>query len=251
MLTIEERVDIGYLIIRTNSFPDVYIHLPIIKHKILDQPEGFAADALIACSKYVPEMPGIADRFRCKMSQYEHRDTAMLMSVYDFVRDNLLYGLFNPNNPGHLFVLIQCFGGYWAGIASQYYATILLEECTKYKMQKRSSHQNEDEDDRKEIDLMIGVIGCICKCFGCSARTPLMPHYPTGLPPDPVVLLADTIVYKHKHLQRGMFREELIKQLHNWQVPKYMRKHPRNIWMSQNYIDRTKAFIETNVINRQ
>jgi hypothetical protein len=244
-LTVEE-CDSGFVTISGDKIAKGYVYLPIVKNKILDSPQGFEPDAMFACSKYVPEMPGISALFRQKLSAFAHCDTEIMLRMLDFVRDNLMYGFYNPNNPGHLFIVMQCFGGWWAGVASQIFASVLLEECTKYKQRSGNTEPG------KELDMMLGVISCICKSFGCSARMPLMPHYPSGSPPDPVVLLADTVIVKFPQFKRQ--REDLIKGLRDWHIPKYMRttiRDARNIWLSQNQIDRTKAFIERNVIKIQ
>lgn len=244
-VTLDVRDD-GFMVLRAPGTQEVHIYLPILKNKILDEPEGYNPDVLYASLKYVPQIKGIFDRFRQSFSNFHHADTIKMVAVLDYTKNNLLYNLFEPDNPGHVFVAMQCFGGLWAGVATQAFASTLLEMCKEIRdaMERTTGVQNKSG---KEIDMMLGVVACICKSFGCSARTPIIPHYPGGSPPDPVVLLADTICVKYPQFKKSNLREDFIKVLRDWHVPKYMRlpggKH-RQQWLPQNHIDRTRAFME-------
>lgn len=243
-VTLDVRDD-GFMVLRAPGTQEVQIYLPILKNKILDEPEGYNPDVLYASLKYVPQIKGIFSRFRERLANFRHADTERMVAVLDYTKNNLLYNLFDPDNPGHVFVAMQCFGGWWAGVATQGFALTLLDMCKEIKdaMEKATGVVQNG----KEVDMMMGVVACICKSFGCSARTPIIPHYPGGSPPDIVVLLADTICSKHPHFKKPSVREDFIRALRDWHVPKYMRlpsgKH-RVQWQPQNHIDRTRAFME-------
>ena len=246
-VSIDVRENTGVVAIRAGAAPDVEVFLPIVKNRALDEPEGFCPDALTACTRYVPAIKGFATALREKLAQVAHRDVAQAVAVLDFTRENLLYGLFDADNPGHAFVLIQCFGGLWGGIAAQLFAAVLLEECTKFKcaMEARSGVRASPS---KEVDMVMAILASICKAFGCSARTPIIPRYPQGAPPDPVVLLADAIASRHPQLKK--VRDDLIRSLRDWHIPRYMRSYAedaklRQHWLPQNQVDRTRAFMET------
>lgn len=221
---------------------DFAVYLPILKKGILDTHEGLCPDALNACSKYVPEIKGISDKFTAQfVAITTHKDAQSMLSVFEYTKDNLMYGLYNGNNPGHLYVAIQCFGGVWAGIASQTFATVLLSMCADMKRAANSSCS--------EIDMAIGVIGCICKSFGCSARTPLIPRFPEGSPPDPNVLLSDAICAKHSALKPH--RDSLARSLRDWHIPKCLRgPKSAQIWQPHCQIDRTRAFVIASIQKR-
>lgn len=242
--------DDGFMVLSIpHSREEVQIYLPILKNKILDEPEGYSPDALYASAKYVPKMKDIFERFKQRFSLFQHGDTKRMVAVLEYVRQNLLYNLFDPDNPGHVFVLIQCFGGWWGGVAAQVFTGTLLEMCVEIKeaMEKATGVRTIG---RKEMDMMMGVMACICRAFGCSARTPIIPHYPQGSPPDPVVLLADAICVKYHQFRKSDVRNDLIRSLRDWHIPKYMRvpggKH-RSAWLPQNHIDRTRAFMEKTI----
>lgn len=239
-----QETDGGYLLLGRSG---VRVHMPIIKKDILNKPEGFEPDVMAACVRYVPELSGITERFRREFSAFQHADTARMLALIDYAASHMMYGLYKPDNPGHLFVLIQCLGGWWGGVAAQVYAKVLLEACDDLKGKSKNAASG------MEFDLLIAVLGCVCKSFGCSARMPLVPHYPGGSPPDVVVLLADAILARHPSL-RGQ-RDEVITALRDWHIPRYMRESlsvdARRIWLPQNQIDRTTAFLERNVILKQ
>jgi hypothetical protein len=246
-LTVDVNSVAGYISIGTGIDQEVQVYIPILKLKILDEPEGYCPDALYACSKYVPEMKGVTDKFRDRLSQFHHRESDTALRVFDYARSNYLYGLYNPDNPGHLFVLIQCFGGWWAGIAAQMFAGVLMDWCVAYKT-SMEENTGRISAPGKELDLMIGLLACISKSFGISARTPLIPHYPSGSPPDPVALMADAIVTRHPHLRR--FREDLMKALRDWHIPKYARtvtKDYKRIWLPHNHIERSRALMDAHL----
>ena len=239
--------DAGYISIGTGVDQEVQVYIPILKLKILDEPEGYCADALYACSKYVPEMKGVTDRFRERLGQFHHRESDIALRVFDYARANFLYNLYNPENPGHLFVLIHCFGGWWAGIAAHIFAGILLDWCVAYKA---SMEQNTGTvaNQGKEFELMIGLLACISKSFGISARTPLIPHYPSGSPPDPVSLMTDAITTRYPHLKR--YREDLLKALRDWHIPKYVKMTTpdyKRMWLPQNHIERSRALMDVHL----
>lgn len=240
-VTVDIDNDRGFMVIKTGIDPEVQLYLPVLKDKTLDGPEGFSSDVLYQASKIVPEITGITSKYREAFSEFTHKDVPRMLQVFDYVRSNLMYGLYNENNPGHLFVLIQCFGGWWAGVATQIFASVLLRECSLFRIARAGPES-------MDLDLMFGMLACICKAFGTSARTPLIPHYPQGTPPDPIALFADTIASRYKHLKRPLLREELIKSLINWHIPRYMRhlsqEKDRQLWQPHNHIDRTRAFME-------
>ncbi len=245
-VTLDVRDD-GFMILRSPGTREVQIYLPILKNRTLDGPEGYSPDVLYASLKHVPSIKDIFGRFRQCFSNFHHVDTDRMVAVLDYTRNNLLYNLFDPDNPGHVFVAMQCFGGWWAGVATQAFATTLLEMCNEIKdaMEKAAGIMHSKSG--KEIDMMMGVVACICKSFGCSARTPIIPHCPSGSPPDPVVLLADAICAKYPYFKKSNVRDNLLRALRDWHIPKYMRlpngKH-RQQWLPQNHIDRTRAFME-------
>ena len=236
-----EEADAGILLVKYTqkrvggSIGQLRIHLPIVRRRELDGPEGFRSDVMLACNEFVPMIVGIGARFREKFAEFKHVDTPWMLRVFDFTCERLLYGMFNTDNPGHVFVAIQCFGSWWAGVATQVFASTLLTECVRLKPAASAAG---------ELDMVIAVAACITKCFGCSARTPLIPHVPSGSPPDPVVLLADAVLAKFSEC--GVDRAELIQALYDWHVPRYMRglHRFRQIWMHQNHVDRTKALME-------
>ena len=236
--------DNATMVINTGVDPEVRLFLPILRNKALDEPEGFSADALIACSKIVPEISGITTKFRAAFAQYNHHNVPVMLKVFDYTRENLLYDLYNEHNPGHLFVLMHCFGGWWAGVATHIFANVVLEECQAFRL-RLEQQSNTVAPASMDLDLMFGLLACICKAFGSSARTPLIPHYPQGTPPDPIALFADSIASRYQHLKRPDIRAQLINALIDWHVPVYMRQpKQRIIWQPHNHIDRARAFLE-------
>lgn len=244
-VTVETRDD-GFMVVKGPGSREALVYLPILKKKILDEPEGHSPDVLYASLKYVPQLNGMYDRFKAALSAFSHSDTSRMVLVMEYTKQNLLYGLFNPDNPGHVFVAMQCFGGWWAGVAAQIFTATLLEMCKEFKVSIEKSTGARSAD-TKELDMVMGVLACICKSFGCSARTPIIPHYPGGAPADPVVLLADAMCSKYPHLKGPNVREGLLRALRDWHVPRYMRSSGgdyRRTWLAQNHVDRTRAFME-------
>jgi hypothetical protein len=244
MVSLDAR-DNGFMEIKiVPTGENVLLYLPILKRTELDTVEGFQSDALYACNKYVPQLKGITDSFEERFSKFSHADTINMLRIFNFVRSKLMYGIYDSNNPGHLLISLQCFGGWWAGVASQIFNEVLLEKCEIFCKEQKC------DDQHKIYDMMMSILACICKAFGCSARTPLIPHMPQGgTGPDPVAIFADSIINRYPAYGVRHRREELIKALKDWHIPKYVRRESniRQIWLPYNHIDRTALLINYNI----
>lgn len=222
----------GYMTIHRPFTDDIKINLPVLQLTQLDRPELFYADALDVCSRYVPKIPGITDAFVKQFSLFKHEKTLEMLEVFSFCRERLLYNRYETDNPGHLFVAMQIFGGWWGGVARESFLVALRNECCAI-------------DAARADDTVLSILAYICKCFGAAARTPLMPHMPDGAPPNPAAALTDYIVGVFPMLTRH--REDIYKKIRDWHVPQFARDQKgeyRTTWASCNQVDRIKCLME-------
>ena len=238
----------GYLEIHIDTRRHEFVYVPISARVDIDKGECFFPDALVASTALLRDFPGITEEFRSRFFRINHPDVERMWQVCEYTQRHLLYNLYNPNNPGHLFVAIQCYGGWWAGMASQIFASVLLQKCEEAVVaeEARRGSRAPDRDDLVMMGVVV-VIGAICKGMGASCRTPLIPHLPSGTPPDPVVLLADCIIQKQRWTLTPIERTQLIKELRVWHVPEIVRRTVPDylkMWMPHCHIDRTRAIRE-------
>ena len=243
VLELTSTVSDGFLRLRTNAGVNLPFYVPVVKNASLDHPAGIQIDALTTCRDNVPAIEGIAEAFRAELRAFAPTGLEML-EYFDFTAAHLMNGCFDPNNPGHVFVAMQCFGGWWAGIATQSFSSAMLKLYSR-EIERIAGRPVPG----KELDMFVSVVGCICKAMGCSARCPLTPRWPTGgSPPDPVYLLADSIMARHPGAIAGdLERLQLVSALRSWHVPRCVRdcvKDYSRIWLPQSQVDRTKTIVE-------
>jgi hypothetical protein len=216
---------------------DIKLFLPVLKIADLDKDDIFYADALDSCLKYLPKITGITFEFVAELSKFKNQETQKMVDLLIFTMSNLMYDKYDPDNPGHLFAAIQCFGGLWGSIAREHFSRVLR---TKSKLIKASLDTKFRAvlPDSKVDEIALGILSLIAKCFGSAARCPLLPHVPFGAPPCPVSAFVDYLITVHPSL--GRCREDLYKQVFDWHVPKYMRDNgvPTKSWNAANYVER-------------
>lgn len=243
-VTIDARDD-GYMVIEHKGNPEpVKIFVPVLKrNNVLNSREGFCADALDSCLKYVPQIPGMTTEFKSLLSNFDHRDSSDMLTIFQYTALTHMYHMYDENNPGHLMIALQCFGGWWAGLATQMFLSALLSRCKSLALMKNCLREG------VEIDMALNVVACICKAFGCAATLPTIPVYPkTSKRVHPTSVMADLIGRKNDYFKKAGIRELLIHSLNDWSVPNYMKdslKSYRLIWqIDDSYIQRASKFEE-------
>jgi hypothetical protein len=222
----------GYMTIHRPFCDDIRVNLPVLQLTQLDRPELFYADALDTCRLFVPKIPNITAAFVGQLSLFKHAQTMEMLEAFSFCREHLLYNRYEADNPGHLFIAMQIFGGWWGGVARESFLVALRNECCAI-------------DAATADDLVLSILAYICKCFGAAARTPLMPHLPEGAPPTPVSALVDYLVGMFPMLTR--YREDIYKKIRDWHVPQFARDDKgvyRTTWASCNQIDRINCLMQ-------
>lgn len=232
----------GYLTIRKPI--DIKLFLPVLKIAELDTTDVFYPDVLDSCARYVPKLSGITDNFLNELSSFKHAQTKKMVQVFEFTRSKLMYGKYEADNPGHLYVALQVFGGWWAGVVRELFLKCVRNKCRELKTELDLKFKV-NTPDCKADELVLGILSFICKCFGCAARTPLLPHLPFSGPPSPVSAFVDYLVGMHPTL--SLYRDELYYKIRDWHVPAYARDEKgefRAIWESFNMVDRIKCIME-------
>ena len=233
----------GYMTISRLFFDDISFFLPVLKIAELDSADTFYPDALDSCRRFVPPMPGITTEFVAQLSNFKNAKTSEMVEMFKFTCDHLLYDKYDPDNPGHLFCALQIFGGWWGGLARETFIACLRAQCRRLKLLLDVQYRITTSE-AKTDELVIGVLSFICKCFGCAARTPLLPHVPFGAPPNPVSALVDYLVGMEPSLDK--VRVDLFNKLRDWHVPAYARDAQgsfRAAWDPSNHVARLKALM--------
>ncbi len=193
----------GVLNIRITGKDEIKIKMPVAD---LDSPSNIYVGILESCKKHVPSVKEITKTFEHDLEAFKHPQSATMLSYLKLVMGTVLCDGYDQDNPGHLFVALQSFGGWWAGVAREIFLRCLRKLY----------------DDRD--DLVIECIALICKCFGSTATMPTMPRLPLGgSPPSPISALADYIIGIHPAVAR--YRDDLHNKIRVWHLPAYIRKH--------------------------
>lgn len=241
----------GQLLLKVLPSTVLAVSAPIVRVKTLDEPAGFFADALAACSAHVPKLAGFADEFRGELRKLQHPPSArnptmseaeQMLRIFDVTTSRLLYDKFDGDNPGHVLIATQCFSGIWAGVAAQCFASVLVRRCEAAAAAAQRG--------LNPLEVAIAVLSSTAKCFGCSMRVaPLVPRFPdgTGNPPDPVVILADALVARFPSELPIAHRDDLIGALRAWHVPQsVVDSQPdwKRMWIPQRQYDRARAMMQ-------
>lgn len=239
----------GLLIIKRPFHEDIRIFLPILKVTELDTSETFYSDAFETCNRFVPKLPGISKDFVEEFAKFKHVDTKKMLTIFEFARDRLQYDKFNGDNPGHLFIAMQIFGGWWGGVAREIFVKCLRGRGQSIK-EELDKKFNIVTPDSKVDEIALGVLASICKCFGSAARTPLLPHIPFGSPPNIVSTFTDYLVAIYPILFK--YKDVIYKKMRDWHVPAYARDDKgvfRTSWESYNQVDRIQCMITHQISN--
>jgi len=222
----------------------VKLYAPVCKNVKLDEPEGYRMEAAVACSELVPRLPGVGDEMRGRLLSCRAFGSATIardiVELMDRVKQQgWLATPFDQDNPGHLFLLLQCCTALFGGIAAQVLVASMLQIIRQHAATCAGA------DPGREYDVLIAVLAAVCRAFGCSARMPILPRYPTNSSslsssPNPIAALVDAIVERHGSAARRR-RDDLLEALFVWHVPKYVRakeRRYRDYWHPNRLRDR-------------
>lgn len=183
---------------------ELTVWCPVTTLKYPDEIEGCFCDAFDSCSSIVPLLPGIGDTLVTYLGT-TRRD------YYDFCYKHLAYNKFNANNPGHVWLCMQCFAGEEGAMVRDFFLASVMELVRK---------QLKTATDGKIREMTCAVISYICKALGSCARGPIIPRIcGKGQPPDICKTLSDCICSIHP--SATSCKGQLDSAIRRWQVPKW------------------------------
>jgi hypothetical protein len=218
----------GCLIVHKTTGEELIIQAPGVVNDDINSVDGHCGDVFKASKRFGIITPGIELVFLEALTAFKHRDTHRIIAAYMYTRDELMYGLFNRDSPVHLFLVIQCVGGLWAGIIKQLFVIVVTQWAIKHS--------------RDALEILLNI----SKVLGCAARGPLIPRFTQGTPPDINVAIVDCIIARNKDFTSN--RDELITSFRRWQIPNYIRPYsdPTD-WAYHKQIDRALTFLKFHV----